>query len=296
MSNLPQTDGRSAPITLAPGMPSACQQTGCCGGSVARHAPSFATVRVNGVRISPEAIAREMQHHEASDADTAWHAAARALAIRELLLQECRRRGLHAEPETDEAGRAECEDDARIRALLDDAVMPEQPSEEECLRYYEARKERFRTPDLLEASHILIEPGDDTPEGWAQAEQKAKLILAEIGDSETAFAAAARAYSACPSAQQNGSLGQVRRGELLPVVQAVLDALPEGTVKQQPVRSPYGWHIIRLHRRIEGQNLPFKIVASKISDVLSARSWSRAATQFVLKMAAQAELEGVTID
>ena len=49
------------------------------------------TVSVNGVSIAREAIVREMQHHPADKPIAAWQQAARALVIRELLLQEARR-------------------------------------------------------------------------------------------------------------------------------------------------------------------------------------------------------------
>src|SRR5690606_32618909 len=115
-------------------------------------------VSVNGVEIPPEAIAREIQHHPAPDAETAWTSAARALAVRELLLHEARRLGLSAAPERDDGGRIEADDDALVRQLLEQAVQAEQPVDAECRRYYDANRARFRTPDLFEAGHILVEP------------------------------------------------------------------------------------------------------------------------------------------
>jgi len=257
--------------------------------------PSFSEVRVNGVEIDPEAIAREIQHHPAPEAETAWREAARALAVRELLLQEARRRGIMAEPEADEAGRLESADDALIRELLDEDIEPELPGEDDCRRFYEARRDRFRTPDLFEAGHVLIEPDADDPDGWANAEAQARAIIAEVDDDPAAFGKVAREMSACPSAQQDGSLGQVRRGELLPAVQAALEATPEGTVHRQPVRSQHGWHVIRLHRRIDGRVLPFEAVQGKIGEMLGARAWSLAAMRYVIALATDAEIEGVAI-
>lgn len=283
----------------APVMPGACQRGGCGGGEVAPPMPpppTFSEVRVNGVEIDPEAIAREIQHHPAPDADTAWREAARALAIRELLLTEARRRGIEAEPETDEAGRIEAEDDALIRELLEEAVEPELPGDEECRRYYEAQRHRFRTPDLFEAAHVLIEPDSNEAEAWANAEAQAHAIIAEVGDDPAAFAAVAREMSSCPSSKQDGSLGQVRRGDLLPAVQSALEAIPEGTVRREPVRSSYGWHVIRLHRRIDGQVLPFEAVRPKIAEMFGARGWSIAATRYVAALAAEAEIEGITVE
>ena len=60
-------------------------------------------IRVNGVAISADAVQREAQNHPADDPKDALEAAARALVVRELLLQEARGRNLTAVPERDEA-------------------------------------------------------------------------------------------------------------------------------------------------------------------------------------------------
>ena len=287
------------PPRPAPVMPSACETGGCGGpdeGPQIPPPPSFGEVLVNGVEILPDAIAREIQHHPAPDAETAWTEAARALAVRELLLQEARRLALAAEPETDEEGRREADDDALIGALLEQAVESEVPSEAECRRFYDTQPERFRTPDLFEASHILIEPeGTDEP-AWQVAEEQARRIAEQVGDDPQVFGEAARAYSKCPSSQQDGSLGQVRRGELVPTVQEAIEALPEGTTGREPVRSRFGWHVLRLQRKIDGRTLPFDVVAEKIADTLEARSWSVSATRYVAGLAARAEIEGILIE
>ena len=291
-------DARPMPVLAEPAMPSACRSGGCGGAPAPRMPPppSFGEVRVNGVLIAPEAIAGEIQHHPAPDAEGAWTAAARALAIRELLLQEARRLGVEAAPEPDEAGRVELEDDAVIAALLEDEVEPEKPGEAECRRTYDARPERFRTSDLFEVSHVLIEPEGEDDEAWRSAGLQARAVISEVGDDPAAFARAAREVSACPSAAQDGSLGQVRRGDLVPEVQEVIEALEPGTIHRRPVRSGFGWHVIRLHRRIEGHTLPFEAVRDKIAEMLAARAWSVAATRYVAALAGRARIEGVAVE
>lgn len=280
-----------------PKMMSSCETGGCSGGHepLLPPPPTFGEVRINGVEIPPEAIAQEIQHHPAPDAETAWVEAARALAVRELLLQEARRLGVVAEPGTDEVGRSEIGDDAMIRALLEEEVVPAEPGESECLRYYQASEDRFRTPELFEAAHILIEPDGDTEQAWETALEHARGIAGQLGDSPDAFAAAARSNSSCPSAQQDGSLGQIRRGELVPEVQAGLEMLAEGKTAREPIRSRFGWHILRLHRRIEGRTIPFDVVRDKIADMLEARSWSVEAARYVASLAAHNQVEGVLI-
>jgi peptidyl-prolyl cis-trans isomerase C len=282
----------------APKMMSSCESGGCGGGPepMLPPPPTFGEVRVNGVEIAPEAIAQEIQHHPAPDAETAWIEAARALAVRELLLQEARRSGLTAEALSDEAGRAEVEEDALVRALLETEVEPAAPTDDECLRYYQSRIDRFRTPELLEAAHILIEPQGDDEHAWATARTRAAQIIEEVGNDAAAFARAARAHSSCASAQQDGSLGQIRRGELVGEIQAALEALVEGTVSREPVGSRFGWHILRLHRRIPGRTMPFEMVRERIADMLEARSWSVEAARYVAKLAVRSDVEGVRIE
>jgi peptidyl-prolyl cis-trans isomerase C len=299
-----------------PQMPSACTSGGCgCGSGGAsggitatiqihpRSAvpasdplpPAYAPVRVNGREIPAQAIAEEAQQHPAPDATAAWQAAARALAIRELLLQEARRLGLAAEPEVDEAGRRELDEEALIRTLLETQTPPSRPTTEECRRVYEQRRERFRSPALLAAGHILIEPETADEAGWKQAQEQARLIAREVGDDAAAFAEAARAFSRCPSARQGGSLGQLQPGELVPAVQAAIDALEEGRTGRDPVRSRFGWHVLRLERRIPGRELPFTLVQERIADMLEARAWTFSAARYTARLAAAATLEGVRI-
>ena len=282
----------------APKMMNSCETGGCGGGPdpMIPPPPTFSEVRVNGVEITPEAIAQEIQHHPAPDAETAWTEAARALAVKELLLQEARRLGLKAEPEQDDAGRSEAEDDALVRSLLELEVAPFHPGEDECRRFYDAYQERFRTPDLFEAAHILIEPEEGDEAGWAAAEKKARHISEQIGNGAAAFARAAQAHSGCASAQQDGSLGQVRRGELVGSIQQELESLGDGETGREPIRSRFGWHLLRLHRRIPGRTIPFEMARSKIVDTLEARSWSVESARYVARLAARGSVEGVLIE
>lgn len=300
MTRIPES-GRAAAAARgerpAPAMPGACASGGCgCAPTAARPpGPSFARVVVNGTEIAPEEIAREMQNHPSPDAATAWRAAARALVVRAVLEQEAQRLGVDAAPEADDVSGRETEDDALVRALLDREVAPALADPDECRRVYDAQAARFRTPDLFEAGHILLEPDTGTPEAWASAEAEARRIAAAVGDDRQAFAEAAAAFSACPSARQQGSLGQIRRGDLVPAVQAALEALAPGTTGRQPVRSRFGWHVLRLERKIEGRQLPFEIVRDKIADMLEARAWATASARYVAGLLGRAEIEGVDI-
>jgi peptidyl-prolyl cis-trans isomerase C len=97
-----------------------------------------APIRVNGVEVEENAIAREAQHHPAQTAPESRAMAARALVIRTLLLQRARELGLSPAPEADGGGRLETEEEALIRQVIEREAVIASPSEDECRRYYQA--------------------------------------------------------------------------------------------------------------------------------------------------------------
>lgn len=252
-------------------------------------------VSVNGTIIPREAIARETQNHPATKPIEAWQAAAKALVIRELLLQEARRLGLRAEPATDADGRRETEDEALIRQLVEREVTTPEPDEATCRRYFEQNRARFRSPDLFEVAHILIAaPGK--PVARAGAWQRAEAILRELSEHPEAFAALAGAHSACPSKAVGGSLGQIGPGQTVPEFEAALAALPAGLLAPVLIESRYGVHIVRVDRRIEGRDLPFEIVHERIAAYLADSVNRTASRQYLSLLAGRATLEGVSLD
>ena len=89
---------------------------GCTVKSIA--APKPKAVTINNIEIPRAAIARETQNHPARSPIEAWKAAAQALAIRELLLQEARRLNIAAQPMSDNEGRSETEEECLVRLVV----------------------------------------------------------------------------------------------------------------------------------------------------------------------------------
>lgn len=249
---------------------------------------------VNGVVIPEAAIAAEMQNHPAASAEAAWIEAARALAVRELLLQEARRQGLAAEPSEDGASRR-TDEDALIDRLLEAAVQVPEADEETCRRYYDRNQARFRSPDLFEPSHILLSAAPDDHPAYQAAVQAAEALIGQLQQDPARFAELARAHSACPSAAVGGSLGQVGRGQTVAEFETFLFALEPGQLCPVPVKSRYGVHVLRLDRRIEGRQLPFEAVRERIAEYLQEAVWRRASAQYLQLLAGRSELRGVDL-
>lgn len=258
---------------------------------VARPVP----VRVNGVAISSAAIARETQHHQASDPDMAWEQAARALVIRELLMQEAVRLGIEAEPIGDGEGRIETAEEARLRALLEREVVVPRADESACRRYYESNRRRFRSPDLFEAAHILFAAAPADEVARVAARTAATALIAELRQKPQSFAAAAALHSTCPSSRQGGNLGQVGPGQTVAEFEAALGRMVPGALHPEPVETRYGLHVVRLDRRIDGRMLPFELVQGRIADYLDEAVHCRALQQYVSILAGRATVTGVDL-
>ena len=253
------------------------------------------TVSVNGVAIARDEIQREMQHHAAEKPIVAWQQAARALVIRELLLQEARRLAIVPQPLSDGEGRRETDEEAVIRGLIEREVSVPEPDDDTCRRYYERNRARFRSPDIYEASHILFAALPADREAHAQARADAAGVLATLQENPDYFATLARAYSRCPSAEQGGNLGQITAGQTTPEFEQALIALEPGQMCDAPVATRYGFHIIRLDRKHEGRTLPYEVVAGRIADYLRDSVRQRADAQYVARLVSAARIEGVDL-
>ena len=245
--------------------------------------------------IARDAISREAQNHPARTPAQAWTAAARALVVRELLLQEARRIGIAAEPRSDDAGRRETDEEALIRTLVEREVRMPEPDEATCRRYYEQNRRRFRAADIYEAAHILFPAVRSDRDAYARARADAQAVLTALRAAPERFAEFAQAHSDCPSAQQGGNLGQITTGQTTPEFEAALVAMTPGTLCDAPVETRYGVHIVRLDRKIEGHELPFELVAERIAAFLADSVHHRATAQYIARLASAAEIDGITL-
>lgn len=250
-----------------------------------------------GVQLPATLVALEAQHHPASSAAEARRMAARALAIRALLVREARREGLQAAPERDAAGREETPDEALIRQLLAERVESDSCSEADCQAFYRAYPELFMSPDHYTASHILFAVPDGEPlEGDAdeQALNSARQTLADLNAGRR-FEDLALTRSDCPSGKSGGVLGQMETGDLVREVEAALAALEPGGIAPKPVRSAYGWHVLRLDQRAGGALLPYEHVREAIRMRIDARSWALGAAEYAERLMAASAHEGIAI-
>lgn len=260
--------------------------------------PLFPEITVNGAVIPSAAIAAEAQNHTAPKGKPglAWRMAARALTIRKLLLEDAARRGIEAAPMAVGPGLMETPDEAQIRALLEQAITVTPPTEAELEAIWAKDPARFRSPPLWEASHILCaaDPFDaDATEG---ARLRAGAIHAQVTRDPKSFGKIARDSSDCSSKANGGLLGQLVPGDTVPEFEAVLRALAPGEMAATPVRTRFGWHVIRLDSRAETRELPFSAVRAQLAEAAEKAAWTRAAHDFTEALVKAADISGVDLN
>lgn len=242
-------------------------------------------ITVNETVIGESDIARETQYHPAGSLEEARRKAAEALVVRTLLLQRAANLGVSAVEENT--------DEARIAALIEREVSTPRADQETCRRYYISHPTRFRSPDLFEARHILFLAKPDDKEALAAARAKAQAAIDLLTARPDRFSDCAKELSACPSGKQGGNLGQLTRGSTVPEVETFLLQLEPGQLSPVPVRSRYGFHVLRLERRVEGKTLPFEAVQDKIATYLEERVWRQAVRQYIELLAGNANIAGI---
>ena len=250
-------------------------------------------VSVNGVVITHAAIAQEIQNHPASKPTAAWLAAASALCIRELLLQEGRRLAIEPVPIDDGEGRRETHDEALVRTLIASEVKTPEADVAVCRRYFEMNAQRFRSSDLYEVRHILLPAAQGDAAMRAEARQKAKSLLTTLGSAPSTFAEVAATVSACPSGKVGGSLGQIGAGQTVPEFEAGLREMKAGDLGV--IETRYGLHVVALDRQIEGVALPFEMVRERIATWLNEKVRRQAIKQYIAILAGRAEIVGIDL-
>lgn len=256
---------------------------------------SLKEVYVNNIAIPEQQIMAEAQNHPAASPGRALRAAAEALVIKELLWQEAKKLNLSSPSEKDKEGRLETKSDAAIRILIDQEVTIPTATPDVCRLYYEKHPEKFNTPTIYEARHILIA----APESDKARRHKAQALAVEIckilNEKPELFSSLAKEHSECSSRDQGGNLGQLSPGSTVTEFETALAEMHEGEISQVPVASRFGFHVIALDRSIEGKSLPFDMVSERIAGWLEASAWSKAVSQYISILVGRAEIRGITL-
>lgn len=187
---------------------------------------------------------------------------------------------------------------AAIEVLLERNLAMPEPSEADCLRYFEAHATRYRTGERVRIRHILfaVTPGVDV----VALRKRAELALLDVrchdGGVTGVFANAARELSNCPSAADGGELGWLGEADCAPEFARELFGHVEVGVLPRLVHSRFGLHVVEVLEREPGVMQPFEAVRAAVAGALRQHAYVTALRQYLQVLAGQARVEGVDLD
>ena len=177
------------------------------------------------------------------------------LVLNDLLFEEGKQAGLDRDPEIDRQVT-----DLRKRLVVQRVMRkyqtPPEVSDEQAKKYYDDNPDLYSTTQI-KASHILVKD-----------EATVKEIAAQLKTNPEKFADLAKEKSTdTTSAKKGGELGLFGQGRMVPEFEKAAFKLKPNEISE-PVKTQYGWHIITVTERKDGERKPFDQVKEQIKSTL----------------------------
>jgi parvulin-like peptidyl-prolyl isomerase len=185
------------------------------------------------------------------------------------------------------------EDQLMVRRFVDTKVAPgANVTEAEALAFYDANPAKFDHPEELRVRTILlrVDPNTDDMQANAvktRAEEARKRLL--VGED---MGLVAKAVSEDPSKERGGELGWIRKGMLLPAVEAAVWALKAGELTGI-LKSPLGYHIFLVEERRAAGRVSFDEVKGRLIEALKSDRLATAVENLVKERRAKATIQAL---
>jgi peptidyl-prolyl cis-trans isomerase C len=181
------------------------------------------------------------------------------LIMNDLLFEEGKGEGYDTDPEIDRQV-GELKKRLVVQRVMRKYQTPPDISDEQARAYYDGNPDLYSTTQI-HASHILVKDADE-----------ANRILAAVRADPAKFADIAREKSTdTTTASKGGDLGTFGQGRMVPDFERAAFALKVGEISDV-VKTQYGYHIIMVTERKEGERKPFDQVKEQIRAMLRTKA------------------------
>lgn len=193
-------------------------------------------------------------------------------------------------------------------------IHPVKISESDAKSFYNKNLDKFKTPDQVRASHILVmanpveikegltkknktlteaEINQQVQVEMAMRYKKAQEIANEIKSTPDRFEAKAREVSDDKaSAEKGGDIGFFSKNDMVKEFSDAAFKLRPNTISEV-VQTPYGFHIIKVTDRKAAGQQPYEKIKSQLIQYLTAQAQVKALEQFLTMLKSQAVIEYV---
>ena len=187
-----------------------------------------------------------------------------------------------------------------FRAKLRDQILTQRVISQEVMsriniphseveKYYEEHKKEFVREEQVFLREILISTDGKTPDQVAQAERRAKELVARARKGEK-FAELARQYSDSETKESFGELPPYKRGTLVKELEDIVFKEKKGYVSD-PIKLKYGFEIVKIEERFETGQAPIADVENEIMEKLSMPQMQPKVRELLTKLRLDAFLE-----
>jgi peptidyl-prolyl cis-trans isomerase C len=202
------------------------------------------------------------------------------LVTRELILQEADKRGvIQKESVRDQLEQSRM--GVLVAAVFEDYVEKEGVAESDLKAAYDSVKTQY-TGKEYRVEHILVEKESD-----------AKAIITQIKGGAN-FEEIAKSKSKDPgSAPNGGDLGYVSEKALVPEFSKAMVQLKNGQITDKPVKSQFGWHIIKMVDTREVKPPSLDEIRDQLKQmIMSDQNWQKAKfAEMMQKLRAKAKIQ-----
>ena len=139
-----------------------------------------------------------------------------------------------------------------VKSLFDKILNPITVSDAETKEFYNKNLSNFVSPAQFHAHHILV-----------KEEADAKALMETLTKEPTKFEEVAKASSTCPSGAQGGDLGNFSEGQMVAEFENACKTAEIGKIVG-PVKTQFGYHIIRVDSRTDAGTMKFEEVQENI--------------------------------
>ena len=142
-------------------------------------------------------------------------------------------------------------------------------SDEEIREYYDENMETFKIPKTVEARHILLKVNRDADPETVEKTKDRALDILKLAKEGKDFAKLARQYSEGPTRDKGGYLGKFKKEDMVKPFADMAFKLKPGEISE-PVRTQFGWHLIKVEKVNEASVTSFedakKDIRKKLTD------------------------------
>jgi peptidyl-prolyl cis-trans isomerase C/foldase protein PrsA len=200
-------------------------------------------------------------------------------AVNEQLVRlEARERGYAELPEIKAAAQRQREDLMESILYAEHVFKDVKVSDEELRAWFDAHEAELQLPERRMVDHIVV-----------ATEDEARAVLQRMEQGESFEDLAKELSKDRNSARSGGALGWVTPKDVPPEFQAVL-ALAEGGLSE-PIRSRYGWHVLRVGRIEPPRMPPFEEAKEGLREKVLLHERKAERERWLAQLRAAAEIE-----